>query len=165
MEGETQRLLDEPFQPTDPLKNMYIVKNLGKYFDNYFEQGKSKTNQYPFIISPSHHKLISLGYLNDFWYRFSTTTPEANRISIIGFSLPAHDEYIRQPLYWYIRNFHEHGKPLNRKKLKLKIIDYKINQKETDEFKTNYRFVDQSMTDFYFGGFCEEALEIIFSKE
>lgn len=89
----------------------------------------------------------------------------ANKIAIIGFSLPEHDEYIRQPMYWYIRNFHKSGEPISGKKSKLKIIDFKQSQQDIEEFKANYRFVDENLTDFYFGGFGKQALDVIFSKE
>ena len=116
----------------------------------------------PFIIAPSHHKLASLDYLSEFWYRFSNVIIGANKIIIIGFSLPAHDEYIRQPLYWYIKHFHSHGEPISGVKSNLKIIDYKTIQKDIDDFKKNYQFVDEKKTDYYFGGFSEETLGFIF---
>jgi hypothetical protein len=84
---------------------------------------------------------------------------------IIGFSLPDHDEYIRQPLYWLIRNFQNYEEPEMEKKSRLKIIDYKQSGEEIGEFKNHYRFVDLSKTDSYFGGFCEDALNIIFSDD
>lgn len=68
-------------------------------------------------------------------------------------------------MYWYIRNYHEFGETISGEKSNLKVIDFKKNQTEIDEFKANYRFLDDKMTDFYFGGFCEEALDFIFSEE
>lgn len=162
---EIHRLLDEPFQPNDPLKDVYLVKNLDKYFDLYFGRRDRIISDSPFIIAPSHQKLINLSYLSDFWYRFSTSGGLTNKIAIIGFSLPAHDEYIRQPLYWFIRNFQKYHVSSIGKKSKLKIIDFKNNRDEIDAFKENYQFVDQSITDFYFDGFSEEALDFIFSEE
>lgn len=160
MDNEIHRLLDDPFNPNDPFKNIYIVDNLDKYFKEFVFWREA-----PFIIPPSYHKLVSLNYLRSFWSGFSNVIIGSNKIAIIGFSLPSHDEYIRQPLYWYISNFHEHGEPLIGEKSKLKIIDLKKDQKEMDEFKLNYRFANQSTTDFYFDGFCEEALNIIFAEE
>jgi hypothetical protein len=160
MDDEIHRLLDEPFQPSDPFRNMYIVKNLDKYFNqNVFWQDA------PFIIPPSYQKLVNLNYLRDFWYRFSSSGGLNKKIVIIGFSLPDHDEYIRQPLYWLIRNFQNYEEPEMEKKSRLKIIDYKQSGEEIGEFKNHYRFVDLSKTDSYFGGFCEDALNIIFSDD
>lgn len=165
MKSDVHRLLDEPYKRGDPLENLFIVENLEEYFELYFGLENRLRSDSPFIIAPSYHKLVSLSYLSNFWYGFSNVIIGANKIVIIGFSLPAHDEYIKQPLYWYIKHFHSHGKPLSGKKSKLKIIDYKKNQKDIEDFKKNYRFVDETMTDYYFGGFCEEALDVIFSEE
>lgn len=163
--AKVSRLLDEPFKPDDPFRNIYVLEDLEDYFDIHFDKSQFSLSQAPFIIPPSYHKLTNLNYLISYWYRFSNMINRANKIVIIGFSLPEHDEYIRQPIYWFIKNFHKHGEPIEGKKAKLKIIDYKKDQKELDEFKANYRFVDENMTNFYFGGFCKEALDIIFSEE
>lgn len=165
MDNEIHRLLDEPFPQNDPLKSIYIVENLDRYFDIYFWYDRGVISDVPFIIAPSYQKLISLNYLSNFWYRFSNGIIGANKIVIIGFSLPEHDEYIRQPMYWYIKNFHEFGEPITGKKSNLKIIDFKANQNEIDCFKRIYRFVDEKTTDFYFGGFSEESLDFIFSED
>jgi hypothetical protein len=159
MNNEIHRLLDDPFPPNHPFRNIYIVGNL----DKFFIQSTFKSEA-PVIVPPSYHKLANLNYLSDFWYRFSDGILKINKMAIIGFSLPAHDEYIRQPLYWYIRNFHEHGESLSGKKLKLKIIDYKKDKREIGEFKANYRFANKKMTDFHFNGFSEDTLDFIFSE-
>lgn len=163
MEEDIRRLLDKPFEENDSLKNIFIVENLEKYFRLFFGKRNKLVTDSPLLIAPSYHKLVSLNYLSEFWNGFSNVIIGANRIAIIGFSLPEHDEYIRQPLYWYIKNFHSHGTPLSGKKSKLKIIDYKEKMNEIDDFISHYKFVNREKTDFYFGGFCEEALDIIFS--
>ena len=159
------RLLDEPFYPNDPFRNIYFLDNLEKYFEIYFDRTEIQISQAPFIIPPSYQKLAYLNILREYWHGFSKVIFGANSVAIIGFSLPAHDEYIRQPMYWYIKNFHSRGELLRGKKSKLKIIDYKKSIKEIDDFKEKYRFVDKAMTDFYFGGFCDEALDIIFAED
>jgi len=160
MNVEIHSLLDNPFPPRHFFRNVYIAENL----ENYFIHSKFR-NEVPVIVPPSYHKLVNLNYLSDFWYRFSDVTVTINKVAIIGFSLPAHDEYIRQPLYWYIKNFHERGELLIEKKPKLRIIDYKKGKREISNFKENYRFVNEKMTDFYFKGFSEEALDFIFSED
>lgn len=162
---KTRRLLDEPFHQDDPLKNLYVAENLDGYFNYYFKEYKRFSDVAPFLIAPSYHKLLSLDHLGIFWNGFSNVIIGANKIAIIGFSLPEHDEYIRQPMYWYIRNFHKSGEPISGKKSKLKIIDFKQSQQDIEEFKANYRFVDENLTDFYFGGFGKQALDVIFSEE
>ena len=109
MKGDVHRLLHEPFRETDALKNLYIVEDLDRYFMNYFGMKNRLVSDSPFIIAPSHHKLASLDYLSEFWYRFPSVIIGANKIIIIGFSLPEHDNYIRQPMYWYINNFRNYS--------------------------------------------------------
>jgi hypothetical protein len=87
------------------------------------------------------------------------------RVTIIGFSLPEHDQYIRQPMYWFIRNFHNFQDEVIGRKSKLKIIDLQNTDEKQEEFKKRYRFVDQTKTDYYFKGFNEEALNFIFDEE
>jgi len=84
------------------------------------------------------------------------------RIGVIGFSLPEHDEYIRQPLYQLIRNF-QHYKSID--KYNLKMIDYKKTQKEIREYKRKYRFLNPKKTDYYFDGFGRGALDMLFESQ
>ena len=165
MEGDVHRLLDEPYKQSDSLRNIFIVDNLERYFRIYFEAKNRLVSDSPLIIAPSHHKMVNLSYLSEFWNGFSNVIIGANKIIIIGFSLPAHDEYIRQPLYWYIKHFHSHGESISGKKSNLKIVDFKTNQMEIDKFKENYRFVDEQKTDYYFDGFNEGAIDFIFSND
>jgi hypothetical protein len=164
MNDDKHQLLDQPMRENNPLNNIYIVENLNQYFYIYL-QNPNRFSDEPFLIAPSSQKLINLNYLVDFWSGFSNMIIPANKIVIIGFSLPEHDEYIRQPLYRLIRNFHKFGKPIKGKKSKLKIVDLKKNQAEILDLKKHYQFVNKEMTDFYFDGFSEASLDFIFSEK
>lgn len=63
MDDEIHRLLDEPFPQNDPLKSIYIAENLDTYFDTYFWYDRGRISDAPFIIAPSHHKLINFTHL------------------------------------------------------------------------------------------------------
>ena len=159
--NQITRLVSEPHPEDDLLSNVYVLDDLS----NYLKQIKYLISEEPVVISPSYNKLINLNYLKDFWGGFASSGLYDTRCVIIGFSLPSHDEYIRQPLYYFIRNFQGYEDPYIGKKSKLKIIDFKKTVKEIDEFKSNFRFVDENKTDYYLDGFNKDAIDVIFSKD
>jgi len=105
---------------------------------------------------------VYMNPLREFWYGFNQMGSLVERIGVIGFSLPEHDEYIRQPLYQLIRNF-QHYKSID--KYNLKMIDYKKTQKEIREYKRKYRFLNPKKTDYYFDGFGRGALDMLFESQ
>jgi hypothetical protein len=107
--------------------------------------------------------MVYLNPLTEFWNGYNSSGVGNGKVAIIGFSLPDHDEYIRQPLFHLINNFQ--NKDFYEgylEKSYLKIVDYKQTQAEIDSFKKNYGFVDWSKTDTYFDGFNEKSLEMMF---
>lgn len=154
------RLVEEPYPEEKPLYNVYILEKLEEYFKQHefiFEE--------PVIVSPSYNKLINLNYLKDFWQGFMESGGYDTKVVIIGSSLPSHDEYVIQPMYWFIRNFQNYQDEWIGKKSRLKIVDFKQTEKDIKEFKKRYRFVNQKKTDFYFDGFNEQTLDAIFSED
>jgi len=152
-----RKLVDSPQDEDSPLRHIYILDNMKRYL------GKANfLLQVPLIISPSFNKLVYMNPLREFWYGFNQKGSFVERVGIIGFSLPKHDEYIRQPLYQLIRNF-QHYKSID--KYNLKMIDYKKNQKEVREYKRKYRFVNPGKTDYYFDGFNKNALDLLFENQ
>jgi SIR2-like domain len=152
------RIIDEPFLQKSGLKNIYRIKDLDAYF-----QRATLVEEAPLIVSPSFSKLAYLNPLIDFWHGLNQSGGLNKMVTIIGFSLPPYDEYVRQPLYSLISNFQfaETGDLL--KKSKLKIVDFKKTAKSIKEFKNNYRFVDWERTSCYFKGFNNEAIDFIFN--
>jgi len=152
-----RKLVDSPQYEDSPLRHIYILDNMRRYLGeaNFFLQ-------VPLIISPSFNKLVYMNPLREFWYGFNQMGSFIERVGIIGFSLPEHDEYIRQPLYQLIRNF-QHYKSID--KYNLKMIDYKKNRKEIWEYKMKYRFVTPRKTDYYLDGFNENALDVLFENQ
>jgi len=150
-----RKLINSPGYEDSPLKNIYISESLDEYFaENNF------LLEVPLIISPSYNKLVYMNPLIEFWFGFNRMGGFDDRVAIIGFSLPDHDEYIRQPLYQLIRNF-QYYKSID--KYNLKMIDYRNSQEEIREYKRKYRFVNSRKTDYYFDGFNRDALSVIFS--
>jgi hypothetical protein len=154
-----QRLAGEPYPEDSPLNNIYILENLGDYFSE-----SNFITEVPLIISPSFSKLVYLNPLTEFWTGFSSSGTFEKRVAVIGFSLPEHDEYIKQPLFWLIHNFQSYDSPIC-KKTKLKMVDFRKSEEEIADYRTRYNFVDWAKADCYFNGFNSKVIESIFSEE
>jgi len=153
-----EKIIEKPVAWNSPLNKIYGIEDLGDYL--YTTNWASAS---PLIISPSHSKLIHVNPLIEFWHGYSSTGGGNGTVTIIGFSLPTHDEYIRQPLYHLVDNFQNNNfyKDI-LVKTNLKMIDYKTTSDEILKYKENYSFVDWDRTDCYFNGFNEESLDVIF---
>ena len=153
-----EKILDESYE--SPLQNIYKNYDLAEYLNEEYY-----TSNPPLIISPSHSKMVYLNPLTEFWRGNNKSGVASSTVTIIGFSLPEHDEYIRQPLYHLVNNFQNNDYFEDfLEKTNLKMIDYKQNQADIDAYKKNYSFVNWSKTDCYFDGFDEKSLEVIFGK-
>lgn len=153
------KIIDEPYFQNSGLQKVYRISKLDEYF-----QRATLVEEAPLIVSPSFNKLPYLNPLVDFWYGLNRSGGSNKMITIIGFSLPPYDEYVRQPLYSLISNFQfvEMGKLMQ--KSKLKIVDLKNNNESIEAFKHNFRFVDWEKVDCYFKGFDNQAIDFIFNE-
>lgn len=141
--------------------NIYKVNNLERYFQ--IEECSVRTS--PFILSPSYNKILYMGSLRELWHSFNSAGSLNEKVAIIGFSLPKHDDYIKQPLFSLVDNFQNFYTDNLIKKSKLKIVDYQQTENDINKFKRNYSFVNWDKTDVYFDGFCKEAIDMIFEEE
>lgn len=153
------KIIDEPYFQNSGLQKVYRINKLDEYF-----QRATLVEESPLIVSPSFSKLPYLNPLTDFWSGLNRSGGSNKMITIIGFSLPAYDEYVRQPLYSLINNFQSVEMGALLKKNKLKIIDLRKNDKSMEEFKKNFRFLDWGKTDCYFIGFDNQAIDFIFNE-
>lgn len=158
-EFHLQKLVGNPYPEDSLLRDVYVLDDLDRYFNEC-----NFVTEVPLIISPSFSKLAYINPLSEFWAGFSKSGVYEKRVVIVGFSLPEHDEYIRQPLYWFIHNFQKYESP-TQKKTNLKMVDFRQRESDVADYKTRYRFVDWSKTDCYLGGFNKEALDMIFSED
>ena len=149
-----RRILSEPYYENNEMKTIYRITNLGKYF-----KMNQKVLESPLIISPSYNKMVYLNPLKELWNGFIGNGRGSKRLIFIGFSLPPHDEYIRQPLYYLVKNFEYAAKEEGNR---TSVIDYKTSTQDQDKFKENYGFLDRRIADFYFDGFNIETLDKIF---
>ncbi len=144
-----------------PLSGIYRVSDVGAFFDD-----PARGLESPLILSPSFSKVLYMNPLRDLWYSFYSLGAHHSRFVVIGFSMAAHDEYVRQPIANGIVNFQDPdvGDPRDDGE-KLKIVDYRAEEQDISDFWDHYSFVDRSRAECCFAGFNDEALEMIFSRK
>lgn len=161
LEFRPKKIINECNYVNNPLNKIYRVNNLEKYFQ--IEECSVMTS--PFILSPSYNKILYMGSLKELWHSFDSAGSLNEKVSVIGFSLPEHDEYIKQPLFSLINNFQNYYTGDLIKKSNLNIVDYQENYEDKQKFMNVYSFVDWNKTNAYFEGFCEEAIDMIFKEK
>lgn len=111
-------------------------------------------------------KFVYAPPLLDFWHGLGRAGGYNLGISIIGFSLPEHDEYIRQILYNLICNYQESWwdeELLETLKDNVKFVDFRDEQKGQEEFMQRYGFSNKEKSAFWLDGFSTEAVEFLFT--
>ncbi len=158
------KIIDEPYFQDSKLQNIYKIKNLDRYYST-----ATLVEEVPLIVSPSYVKISYLNPLEELWGAFHGSGMLNSGIAIIGFSIPEHDEYIKQPLYSMITDFlnSDTKKIFSRfgiKKLPLKFVDYRKEEKDQKEYQKIFQFIDWEKTDPFYGGFNDEAIDYLFDK-
>lgn len=157
----TEQLVDGPRFPADPLQEMYRVRNIEKVY--------SKPPLFlatPWLLTPSSMKVIYA--LRDFWRGLGGAGTLDLGMAIIGFSLPAHDEYTRQVLYRMVRNYqraHWDEDIIGRRKTPLVLVDYRPLGASRDDFRRRYAFVDWDKATCCFDGFTKDTLAHLFANK
>lgn len=153
-----KKIIKGPYPHESPLNQIYKVENL----ETFFEINNTLTA--PLLISPSFSKMVYLNPLREFWRGFNSAGSLNDKVGIIGFSLPEHDDYIKQPLFNLVNNFQNYKTDPIIKKSKLKVIDFQINEKEKLAFKSRYPFINWKETTYHFEGFNQNAIDKLFDS-
>jgi len=154
-------LVDGPRNEDDPLLNIYRLKNIDRFYANFDPPAV------PMILSPSHMKIVYANPFLDFWWGWGRAGGMNLGVSIIGFSLPLHDEYLRICLYRMISNFQgvSWDQPLlDWYKNNVKLVDYRTDKAGKNELLDRYRFIDFDKADIYMDGFSRDAVKFVFSQ-
>ncbi|WLD57729.1 SIR2 family protein [Salinispirillum sp. LH 10-3-1] len=157
---EAVSIVDGPRSPDDPLLHIHRIRDADAYY-----QGDRGFNA-PFLLSPSYVKFVYAPPLLDFWHGLGRAGGYNLGISIIGFSLPEHDEYIRQILYNVISNYQESWwdeELLETLKDNVKFVDFRDDQTGQEEFMQRYGFSNKEKSAFWLDGFSTEAVEFLFT--
>jgi hypothetical protein len=121
----------------------------------------------PFLLAPSFNKLLYSAPLLDFWDGLGKAGGWQLGLGIIGFSLPAHDEYLRQVLYRVCSNYTEVWWDegfAGRFKSTLKLIDRRSTADQAAHLRDRYRFLNWERTELFLDGFGPEAVDLLFSQ-
>lgn len=159
-ELELVRLADDPY-PEDALKTIYRVRNL-----KALHKRDVIFSSTPRLVAPSAAKLLYFSRLGDLWNGWGNGGYYNYGMSIIGFSLPQHDDYARQILHTLVTTYQQHNQgvdDLGRQKSPLTIVDFFRDDQAKTAFQSNYRFVDWSKTKLFGGGFNAECLDAVFA--
>jgi hypothetical protein len=157
---EATPLVDGILPDTDPLRHIHAIRRVDDY---YHHDGGFNA---PFILSPSHVKFVYAAPILSFWNGMGRIGGHNLGISVIGFSLPQHDEYIRIGLYQMLSNY---GSWWNEPLLGVlkdyaRFVDFKSEKGEIDAYLERYRFAAPERSRFFLGGFGDEAIEFLFNQ-
>ncbi len=154
---ELRPLIDEPYPETSPLVAIYKLRNLARYLE-----GATMVRNAPLLISPSLNKILYASPLREFWEGFGSGAQYGSKVVIIGFSLPRHDDYVRQALYRLTRNFQFGDRTANTRKTKLTLVDRRSTAEDIDEYRYTYRFIDWRRANVVLSGFSRDTFASIF---
>jgi hypothetical protein len=154
-------LVDGVRERLDPLKSIFRVRDAARLYMTSYPLAT------PHILSPSYSKLVYVDALKDFWYDLGRMGSLERGMAVIGFSLPAHDEYVRQAIYRLTRNYTQNNWPEIRTdciKTRLRMVDLRSGGHSLAEFYARYGFIDWTKADVSFEGFSESSLDFIFTS-
>jgi hypothetical protein len=154
-------LTEGPRPDNDPLRSVYRARNLKALYakDLLFRAT-------PRMLPPSNAKLLYSNGMHDFWRGMDDNGVYSYGMSIIGFSLPDQDDYLRQIIYTLVTNYQRYNADrdhLGRLKSPLTIVDYFGDADAEKRFRERYRFVDWSTTTLLGKGFNADALDPMFA--
>lgn len=156
----TKPLVDGPLPPNDALAHLHAIQDVARY---YARDGGFNA---PFILSPSHVKFVYASPVMSLWNGLGRAGGYNLGVSVIGFSLPPHDEYIRIGMHQMLRNYASwwENPMLGVLKDYVRFVDFKAGQAEKDAYVDRYRFAGADRSKFYFGGFGTDSLEFLFNQ-
>ncbi|HQO09814.1 MAG TPA: SIR2 family protein [Clostridiales bacterium] len=157
------KLVDGPRFEDDPLNDIYRVSEIEHlYGQNIMFQAT------PYLLTPSINKIIYANRIGDFWRGLGDTGYLNFGMSIIGYSLPAHDVYASQIIYSLVKNYQEaywNKDVCGHKKTPLILVDYQKSLEDIEKYKEHYRFVDYNKAELCMDGFNLESIERIFHDD
>ncbi|PML05252.1 hypothetical protein BCT86_13015 [Vibrio breoganii] len=145
----------------EQLKHVFRVRKLDLFYGNYVPRA------IPLILSPSHMKIVYAEPFLDLWFGLGDAGTFNSSLSIIGFSLPEHDKYLKVLLYKILGNYQEMNwddAELGIRKDFVKLIDFRKNQDEKKLLLKNYQFIDFDKARLFMEGFTAEAVQFLASN-
>lgn len=158
---DARPLVDGLLPKNDALQHLHTIGRVDDYY--YGDQGFNA----PFLLSPSHVKFVYAEPILSFWHGIGRSGGYNLGVSVIGFSLPEHDEYIRIGLYQMLSNYGSWwDSPMLGGVLKdyARFVDYRPTTELQDAYKQRYSFSDPNRSKYFFGGFSLEAVDFLFNQ-
>jgi len=155
-ELDLEPLTDGPRFPGDPLQRIYRVGNAAELY-----KSKPLFLATPLLLNPSPLKLVYSSIFQDFWKGLGRDGGLNFGMTIIGFSMPAQDEYLRQVIYRLVTNYQTKywdGGFLEHRKTPLVMIDFRTDEKSRHELLDRYRFIDLNKAVTHWEGLNQDAL-------
>jgi len=113
----------------------------------------------PYVVSPSYSKIVYLNEIIDLWFGLSGWGNHCSTLTIIGFSLPEHDEYVRQVIYNIVENY------LDTEDLKgiytkppLRFVDKISSERDEERLRQRYPFIEFGKSTVFKNGFGMECI-------
>jgi hypothetical protein len=153
-------LLEGPRPEADPLKEVYRVSEVEAIYAN-----PPLFLNTPLLVPPSTSKVLWFDAFKDFWWGMNSLGILNRRLTVVGFSLAAHDEYARQVLYRLTKNYQEEHWGINEmnlgKKTPMLIVDYQTTADGEAAFRKRYSFVNWTRAEVHLDGFNSKNVERI----
>lgn len=151
-----KQLTDGPRRSSDPLQRVYRVADTAKLYKSGLLFLAT-----PVLLNPSPLKLVYSSIFQEFWNGLGRDGALNFGMTIIGFSLPPHDEYLRQVMHRLVTNYqtkHWDDCFLGHRKSPLVMIDFRSDETGRQDLLDRYRFIDLSKASTLWNGFNKEAL-------
>lgn len=143
------------------LSYVYAISDVG----NYFTEPKRWASMAPLIVSPSHHKIAYLTPLRDLWWGLGQSSGSNLQMAIIGFSMPSHDEYLKQLIFHLVQSYYEFDFGNDKwAKDSLRLVDYRVEEEKRQDFRKSFNFINWSKSEAWFDGFNSECIPFLFGK-
>jgi hypothetical protein len=158
-ELDLEPLTDGPRFHSDPLQRIYRVRNAEQLY-----KSKPLFLATPLLLNPSPLKLVYSSIFQDFWKGLGRDGGLNFGMTIIGFSMPSQDEYLRQVIYRLVINYQTKywdGGFLEHRKTPLVMIDCRPDEKSRRELLDRYRFIDLNKAVIHWEGFNQDALKTL----
>jgi SIR2-like domain len=142
----------------DPLRELHRVIDIERLYDR-----PPFLRATPTLITPSTSKVVYTQQLGEYWHGKAYEGAHRFRMVIIGYSLPAHDDYARQVIYRLVTNYQDI--PAERvqwdsrqQKEPIVFVDLCETPTRQNEARERYRFIDWSKAHAFFDGFNQDVI-------
>jgi len=153
---EVSPLVDGPRDPDDYLIKLYRAQNPQRLYNEPFWRFV------PFILSPSRAKILYSRPVSSFWWGINRGGGLNLGLSIIGYSLPPHDDYTRHAIFALAKNYTEYEPELEFdgfKKRPIRLLTLCESEEEGATLRERFKFLDWDRIEVWDRGMTLDAVE------